>query len=93
MAIVAVNKDGTEVIANRLERCMGEGWRIFPSSLYRIPMEKCDVWGDYDLWGNCVDDDGNAVGWVNISVILSKGTIKKLIGRDLTWEDEPVELE
>lgn len=25
-------------------------------------------------------------------VILPKGSIKKLIGRDLTWEDEPVEL-
>lgn len=23
---------------------------------------------------------------------LPKGSIKKLIGRDLTWEDEPVEL-
>ena len=23
---------------------------------------------------------------------LSKGSIKKLIGRDLTWQDEPVEL-
>lgn len=26
-------------------------------------------------------------------VKLPKGTIKKLIGKDLTWEDEPVELE
>ena len=25
-------------------------------------------------------------------VHLPKGSIKKLIGRDLTWEDEPVEL-
>lgn len=25
-------------------------------------------------------------------VVLPKGTIKKLIGRDLTWENEPVEL-
>ena len=23
---------------------------------------------------------------------LSKGSIKKLIGRDLTWQDEPIEL-
>lgn len=27
------------------------------------------------------------------SIILPKGTIKKLIGRDLTWEDEPVEIQ
>lgn len=26
-------------------------------------------------------------------VSLPKGSIKKLIGRDLTWNDEPVELE
>lgn len=26
------------------------------------------------------------------SIKLPKGTIKKLIGRELTWEDEPVEL-
>ena len=26
-------------------------------------------------------------------VLLPKGSIKKLIGRELTWEDEPVELE
>lgn len=25
--------------------------------------------------------------------ILPKGSIKKLIGRDLTWEDEPVNLD
>lgn len=25
-------------------------------------------------------------------IYLPKGTIKKLIGRDLTWNDEPVEL-
>ena len=27
----------------------------------------------------------------NNSVDLPKGTIKKLIGKDLSWEDEPVE--
>lgn len=25
-------------------------------------------------------------------VVLPKGTIKKLIGRDMTWTDEPIEL-
>lgn len=30
--------------------------------------------------------------WVGLGVIVPKGTIKKLIGRELTWEDEPVEL-
>lgn len=28
----------------------------------------------------------------NNSVALPKGSIKKLIGRELTWDDEPVEI-
>ena len=28
----------------------------------------------------------------SMSLALPKGSIKKLIGRDLTWEDEPIEL-
>ena len=39
-------------------------------------------------WGN--------YGWVPVwrtnSVSIPKGTIAKLIGRELTWEDEPYEL-
>lgn len=35
----------------------------------------------YDLWWD-----------VDAEISLPKGTIKKLIGRDLTWEDNPVEL-
>lgn len=34
------------------------------------------------LWVEDVGDD----------IYLPKGTIKKLIGKDLTWQDEPVEL-
>lgn len=30
--------------------------------------------------------------WIGIGVQVPKGSIKKLIGRCLTWEDEPVEL-
>nr|DAH17151.1 MAG TPA: hypothetical protein [Bacteriophage sp.] len=31
-------------------------------------------------------------GWTGASVRLPHGTIKKLIGRELSWSDEPVEL-
>lgn len=34
----------------------------------------------------------NRVTLFNRMVILPKGSIKKLIGKDLTWQDEPVEL-
>ena len=36
----------------------------------------------------CQDQHGENLG----TVFLPKGTIKKLIGRELTWEDEPVEI-
>ena len=43
-----------------------------------IPVRsKYDVWID-TYWEGCIE--------------LPKGTIKKLIGRELTWSDEPVEL-
>lgn len=29
---------------------------------------------------------------VNLSMELTKGSIKKLIGKELTWTDEPVEI-
>lgn len=35
----------------------------------------------------CVDGFG-----IEDRVYLSDGTIKKLIGKDLTWSDEPVEI-
>lgn len=43
-------------------------------------MPAIDDWGEYD---DICDD----------SVRLPQGSIKKLIGRELSWEDEPVELE
>ena len=33
-----------------------------------------------------------APGYNTNNIILPKGTIKKLIGRDLAWNDEPVEI-
>lgn len=31
-------------------------------------------------------------GWISCSVSLPKGSIKKLIGRELKWSDDAVEL-
>ena len=59
MALVAVNKNGSE-------------W-IYDSE----PLYENGVW-EVAVWDNCVQ--------------LPQGTIKKLIGRELTWNDEPVEL-
>lgn len=43
-----------------------------------IPVRSNTVWRGYDS-EDCLFN-------------LPKGTIKKIIGRDLTWNDEPVEL-
>ena len=39
-------------------------------------------WDEIELEGGCYDTE----------VCLPKGSIRKLIGRDLDWNDEPVEL-
>ena len=41
------------------------------------------------FWYDEVEDGGIIY---DTEISLPKGSIKKLIGRDLTWEDEPVEL-
>ena len=42
-----------------------------------------------------VTDEDNCHGWKDTSVEISlcSGSIKKLIGRELSWNDEPVELQ
>lgn len=40
-------------------------------------------------WIMDCDKHGEFIGE---SVELPKGSVKKLIGRDLTWDDEPVEI-
>ena len=42
-----------------------------------------------NCWDMAYDEDGYPIGSM---VLLPKGTIKKLIGKDLTWEDDPIEL-
>ena len=76
MAWVAVDKAGKE--------------GIFANKSYRkssnrslIGLYEPEFWSDED-----VSDYGNE----DTEIKLPKGTIKKLIGRDLTWEDNPVEL-
>ncbi len=55
---------------------------VFPEKPHR--MEDCGFW-------NYMEDVGAEVE-ITIEVDLPKGSIKKLIGKDLTWEDDPVEL-
>lgn len=86
MAQVAVCKNGKEVIADYLTR----GYYTSGNS---IVLE-----GDYFNM-----DDSKYTHWISpyynpdegfedISVKLPKGTIRKLIGRELTFEESPVEI-
>ena len=46
--------------------------------------ERCDEY--WTVFPSILSDD------VTDRVTLSQGSIEKLIGRELTWEDEPVEI-
>ena len=62
------------------ERCFNEEpYRNFPN----MPLEV--LWGQRWKTPSIDDNDGSGVK-------LPKGTIKHLIGRELTWEDEPVKI-
>ena len=87
MAQVAVNKDGTEVIGESLHKA------------YYKNISLLSVEGDYgiknqDIFDRYVSIICNIDGCrEDISVELPKGTIFKLIGRELTFEDGAVELQ
>lgn len=85
---LAVDKDGTE--------------KIFNVSPFRgnTQKDKDHVWGtyvgeNYKKWYPKHDERNDDTGdpyYQGYSIELPKGTISKLIGRGLSWEDEPVEL-
>ena len=76
MAWVAVNKYGVEGIF------AFKPYRVDPNkSIYKL--------FEPEFWS---DKDCNEYGNEDTEIILPKGTIKKLIGKDLDWNDEPVEL-
>lgn len=89
MAWVAVDKDGTEKIFNSipLRRNRYSSHIFIYSLLSHLPYTKNqrNKWAAH--WSSD-ETDPLPEG----AVILPKGYIKKLIGRDLTWKDEPVEL-
>lgn len=76
MAWVAVHKNGNE--------------SIFAFRPFRTDPNK----SIYKLWEPeyWTDEGVGRYGNDDTDINLPKGTIKKLIGRDLTWEDNPVEL-
>lgn len=77
MSQVAVNKDGTEVIGEYLIR---------GTNSWIYPVEKLSYkdWFDFSAGTEWTEED--------LSIKLPKGSIKKLTGKDITWDNEPIEL-
>lgn len=76
MAWVVVSKEGKE--------------GIFMYKPYRLSSNN-SIYGlrEPEYWS---DEDVSEYGNYDTEISLPKGSIKKLIGRELTWEDNPVEL-
>lgn len=84
MAWLAVDKDGSEKISSSTLCRLSEVARC--KNILNIFTKNgrkkwINIWSTFD--DKVFSFDG---------IILPKGSIQKLIGRSLTWEDEPVEL-
>lgn len=88
---VAVDKDGTEKISNNQmirrkklsgQKITGIFWGLFHGHYKK---------NEYNKWADMFCTDENDFLPFN-GVILPKGTIEKLIGRKMSWNDEPVEI-
>lgn len=94
---IAVNKDGTEMCFNyepsRYSELIKE-WNIKNEEIgYALEEVTEDdyYWTDQssDYYANPID----GIGYYNTGVKMPKGTIKALIGRELTWDDTPINLD
>ena len=90
MVWLAVNQDGQELCSStrlfRHHKAINELIEKFEYDHYRIYLNNDDHW--------C---NNFSEGYFTVprftGVILPQGSIKKLIGRELTWNDESVKLE
>ena len=85
-----VDKDGTEKISNsepmrrqfKGKRILSAMWRTCTGTYSKNNWNKwCNGWST---------DEKDFLPF--IGVIIPKGTIEKIIGRKISWEDEPVEV-
>lgn len=90
MAWVAVDKDGTEKIFETIPARRKEVERAIFGTLRRI-IRKAYSKNNYKKWASMWSSN-SADPLPEGAIKLPKGSIKKLIGKDLTWEDDPVEL-
>lgn len=91
MAWLCVDKDGTESIFDNLpvRRCNVKNIFCDISTLKII--RRAYTKNQYNKWSAAWSSDIND-HLPLFRIELPKGSIKKLIGRELKWEDEPVEI-
>lgn len=98
MAWLAVDKDGTEIISNYiLKRNIDIANLNFIERICSINEEReykngIQKWIPFISATEYHEIAGNGGIKMDKPIAIPNGTIKKLIGRSLTWEDEPVEL-
>jgi hypothetical protein len=89
MPYLAVNKDGTEKIYDyEIERLVGLGKSDTDQLISYENLGKSDFW----TMKNTKGYDFPKCGIFDVSIELPKGSIKKLTGIDLTWDDEPIKI-
>lgn len=90
MAWLAVDKDQTETIFTECPHRGGHNPSYYVQGLIKEIIDNSEREDKWYPEAYSIDDDNRAL--YDDRVILPKGSIKKLIGRDLTWEDDPVEI-
>ena len=104
MAYLCVNKDGQELICQNeparrgnikrvtkspygtLDKTTGLRYEIREAKSYeKVKPEDLAYWKDGE-------DLGGGDYYIDYDIKLPQGSIEKLIGKTLTWEDEPVEI-
>ena len=90
---LCVDPDGIE------KACEAKPRRLYTAMIEHVPQKYVDEhpvekYNSFDYWiDSCSDTDYGYYGWEYSfdGVCLPTGTIKKLTGKELTWEDEPIE--
>lgn len=91
MAWVAVDKDGTEKIFGGIPVRRSDVNCILLGAIVRSIIRRAYRKNKYHKWASYWSTDENDP-LPEGAIELPKGTIKKLIGKELFWKDEPVEL-
>lgn len=103
MAFLCVNKDGTELICrNKPKRWATiEKVSIWSDKKFLTPLDIYDYdriiregkeLKEYMCYWTDVTEFKDDAPIRTTEIEIPKGSIEKLIGRNLTWEDEPVEI-